>query len=415
MSGASMHLSEVEIARFLTARAAPWERQRVVRHLLAGCGVCSRKLVERAPDRLLDEAEENRQGRASRDPLRTRTIATALEQEARWRTDERKLASSLELLGRSPQSYDGATLRQIRGLDGPSLVEALLRRSFETRHRDPKVMLWLAYQAVSTIDSAGAYNPVFNLELRARAWGELANAYRINECLAEAEAALGQARTLLRQGKHDPRLLAHLGLQEALLRTTQRRLAEADELFSKIYRLYLEVGEEHLAGRTLLSRGIAFNYRSSHPASIKILQKAMLLLDPQRDPEFGLMGTQNLIDALVGSRAYRKAGELLLKSGLRQAFERDPIALLKIRWTEARLLVGIGTSRSAAKILTEVRNGFIDLGLEYHAALVDLDLLPCWLEAGKSQALRQTAKAAHGVLHGLGIHREAAKAQSYLA
>jgi hypothetical protein len=202
----SMHLSEVEIERFLTARAAPRERQRVVRHLLAGCGVCSRKLVEGAPGRLLDEAEESRRGRASRDSLRNRTVVTALDQEARWRPDDEKLKQSLELLGRSPQSYDSTTLRQIRGLDGPSLVEALLRRSFEMRHRDPKAMLWLAYQAVSTIDSAGAYGPVFHLELRARAWGELANAYRINDGLAEAETALAQARTLLREGKHAPQL-----------------------------------------------------------------------------------------------------------------------------------------------------------------------------------------------------------------
>lgn len=412
----SMHLSEGEIERFITGRAVPWERQRVVRHLLAGCGICSRKLVEHTPEPLLETAMEveGRRPKAAQDSLRDRTLAVVLRQEASWRTDERKLASSLERLGRSPQSYDGTTLRHIRGLNGPSLVEALLWCSFEMRHRDPKAMLRLAYQAVSTIDSAGACSPAFNLELRTRAWGELANAYRINEDLAEAETALGQARTLLRQVRHAPRLLAHLGLQEALLRTSQRRLVEADELFSKVYRLYLKMGEEHLAGRTLLSRGIALNYRSSHPASIKILQKAMFLLDPQRDPEFGLIGMQNLIDALIRSRAYGKAGELLLKSGLRQAFERDPIALLKIRWTEAQLLVGIGKFRSAAKILTEVRNGFIDLGLEYLAALVDLDLLPCWLEAGEAQALRQTAKAAHGVLHGLGIHREAAKAHPYL-
>ncbi len=387
----------------------------MVRHLLAGCGVCSRKLVERAPDRLLDEAEENRRGRASRDPLRTRTIATALEQEARWRTDERKLASSLELLGRSPQSYDGATLRQIRGLDGPSLVEALLRRSFEMRHRDPKATLWLAYKAVSTTDVLGGHDPVFSLDLRARAWGELANAYRLNDELAEADAALGRARALLRQGEPNLRLLAHLGLQEALLRTSQRRLVEAGELFSKVHRLYLRLGEEHLAGRTLISRGIALNYQGSLPASIKVLGEAMRLLDPQRDPELGLMGTQSLIDALIRSRSYRKAGELLLKSGLRQAFERDPIALLKIRWTEARLLGRVGKPRSAAEILTEVRNELLDLGQEYHAALVGLDSLPFWLATGRSQALRQTAQAAYGVLHALGIHQEAAKAQPYLA
>ena len=56
------HLSEGEIERFLKARAAPWERQRVVRHLLAGCGVCRRKVVEQAPGRLFDKAGERTAG-----------------------------------------------------------------------------------------------------------------------------------------------------------------------------------------------------------------------------------------------------------------------------------------------------------------------------------------------------------------
>lgn len=409
------HPSEEEIGRFLSSRLDPAGQQRVVRHLLAGCGICSRKLVEHAPEPWLDRAAEGRRRKAAQDSPRDRTLVAALRQEARWRTGERKLAHSLERLGQSLRSDENLTPRQVRVLHGPPLVEDLLRRSFEARHRDPRAMLWLAFNAVNATESVGAPGPAFDLDLRARAWGGLANAYRINDQLAEAEAALGRARALLRQGDPNPRLLAHLGLQEALLRTSQRRLVEAQELFGRVHRLYLRLGEEHLAGQTLISRGIALNYQGSFPASIKVLRKALLLLDPQRDPEFGLMGTQSLIDGLIRSQAYRKAGELLLKSGLRQAFERDPIVLLKIRWTEAQLLGGIGSSRSAAGILAGVRNDFLDLGQEYDAALVGLDSLPFWLATGSSQALRQTAKAAYEVLHALGIPQEAAKAQPYLA
>ncbi|HEY4589726.1 MAG TPA: hypothetical protein VII86_10895, partial [Thermoanaerobaculia bacterium] len=92
------HLREEEIERFLTDRSAPWEHQRVARHLLAGCGLCSRKLIDWAPDRLLDEAQESHRGRTSRDPLRSHAVAAALEQDSRWRLDDKKLEQSLEVL-----------------------------------------------------------------------------------------------------------------------------------------------------------------------------------------------------------------------------------------------------------------------------------------------------------------------------
>ncbi|HEY4561591.1 MAG TPA: hypothetical protein VIJ36_01350, partial [Thermoanaerobaculia bacterium] len=112
------HLTELEIERFLSARATPVEWRRVSRHLLSGCGVCSRKLVEWAPDRLLDQAQESRRGKASRDPLRDRTVAAALEQDSRWRPDQRKLERSLELLGSHPQGYDVLIFRQLQDLQG---------------------------------------------------------------------------------------------------------------------------------------------------------------------------------------------------------------------------------------------------------------------------------------------------------
>ncbi len=78
-----VHLSEGEIERFLKARTAREERQRVVRHLLAGCSLCRRRIAEKAPGLLLDETGERRRGKASRDPLRGATVGTALEQDSR--------------------------------------------------------------------------------------------------------------------------------------------------------------------------------------------------------------------------------------------------------------------------------------------------------------------------------------------
>src|SRR4051794_21275423 len=252
------HLSESEIARFLSARATPVEWRRVSRHLLAGCGVCSRKLIEWSPDRLLDEAQESRRGRTSRDPLRNHAGAAALDQDSRWRLNDKKLQQSLELLRTHPEGYDALTSRQIETLHRQALVEALLQKSWDVRFRDPRAMRWLAYSALKAAESLRPeeHPPLLRSDLHARIWAGLANAYRINDELAEAAGAFDRARTALRQGSGDPRLLAHIAGLEASLLIDQRRLIEAGEQLDRVYRLYRKLGDRHLAGRELISLGI---------------------------------------------------------------------------------------------------------------------------------------------------------------
>ena len=54
------HLTEEEIEKLLANRLQPADQKRIVRHLLAGCGLCSRKLVEGAPGLMLEKAAEDR-------------------------------------------------------------------------------------------------------------------------------------------------------------------------------------------------------------------------------------------------------------------------------------------------------------------------------------------------------------------
>jgi hypothetical protein len=94
------HLSDDEIEHFLTARLHPGTQQEVIRHLLAGCGGCSRKIAERVPGPLLEEVEEGRRRKTDPATPRVRAVASALRRDTLWRADDRKLARSLELLGR---------------------------------------------------------------------------------------------------------------------------------------------------------------------------------------------------------------------------------------------------------------------------------------------------------------------------
>ncbi|HEY4561590.1 MAG TPA: hypothetical protein VIJ36_01345 [Thermoanaerobaculia bacterium] len=410
------HLREEEIERFLADRSAPWEHQRVVRHLLAGCGVCSRKLVDWAPDRLLDEAQESHRGRTSRDPLRSHAVAAALEQDSRWRLDDKKLEQSLEVLRTHPEGYDGLTFRQIQALHGRPLVEALLQRSWEIRFGDPKAMRWLAYNAVKTAESLRPEElaPALILDLQARAWAELANAYKVNYELSEADGALTRAHVLRKRGSGDSGLLAHLAALEAYLRSIQGRLGEAYELLDRVYRLQLKLGNRHLAGESLIAKAATMDDAGTPHQGIPLMRRGLALLDPDRDPRLVRVGQHGLINLTARSGDYRKAGELLLKSGLRQAFAGAPLALAKIRWLEGKILDGIGKPAGAERVLLEVRSEFLDLGRLSEAAFIGLDLIQILLRRGKFRQVRELAHESYDTLRSLGILQEAARLRPYL-
>jgi hypothetical protein len=411
------HLRDEEIELFLAARLDPDRQKGVVRHLLAGCGRCSRKLVERAPERLLAQAEEAKRRKSSLPTEREQAIGSAIQQEAQWKPDERKIIRSLGLLDSNPRGYEGLTFSQAQGLHGVSLVEALLTQIWELRFRDPKSMRWLAYTTVKIAQSLKSEDaaPSVLCDLQARAWGELANACRINEDYGEAEAAFGKARDLLRRGSGDLRLLAWMASLEALLRETQRRLAEAEELRIRTYRLYLKLNDRHLAGRALISLGGSMEYIYGRSCEgVQLLRTGLSLIDSGREPQLELIGQHSLMTLLAVSGEYQEAGSLLLKSGLRKSFADLPLNLLKVRWLEGKILAGCESSARAERAFWEVRTHFLDMGREHVAALVGLDLLSSLLRQGKSREIRPVASAVYQTFQDLGIHQHAANARRYL-
>jgi tetratricopeptide (TPR) repeat protein len=391
------HPTEDELGRFLAARLDPAGKQRVVRHLLAGCGVCVRRIAALQAPGIL---------------LQARAPETALEQAAQD-DDERKLERSLKALSESPGDV-GAQPKE--PLQGRRWIEDLLRRSFSLRYSDAKGMERLAFQAVKAAESLRAeeYSSPTRCDLQALAWAELANSFKVNEEYPQAEAAFRRARDLLRRGSSDLALLAHLSELEASLRVHQRRLPLALELLSGSHWLYLKLGDLHRAGRVLMSKALPFYFEGNFQQSGLLYQQGLSLLDPERDPEMVLWGQQCLVTSYVRSGEYRKAGELLLKSNLRESFADNPIILLRIRWTEGILLAGLGKSSSAANALREVRTQFLERELPYNAAMVGLDLLPLGLQQGKFRETRETAKQAYATFRDLKIHQEAARAKPYL-
>ncbi|MES1210720.1 MAG: hypothetical protein ABUL63_00170, partial [Acidobacteriota bacterium] len=240
------------------------------------------------------------------------------------------------------------------------------------------------------------------------------NAYRINDELPEAERAMGIAEERWRQGTGNLFLLARVADLRASLLSTQRLFSDACELLGGIHRLYLKLGDSHLAGRALVSQGIYTDYGGEPHPAMKLLRKGLALLDRSRDPELVLSATENLLELMARCGEYREAARVLMESGLRQAFAGQPLNLMKLRWVEGQILAGLGKLDRAEAAFEEARDGLLEHDLGYRAAIAGLDLAAVWLERGKAAQVEELAKDMLATFRRLGIQREALLAVGYL-
>ncbi|HEX2224253.1 MAG TPA: hypothetical protein VHN15_08600, partial [Thermoanaerobaculia bacterium] len=144
--------------------------------------------------------------------------------------------------------------------------------------------------------------------------------------------------------------------------------------------------------------------------AVQSLQAGLALLDSGRDPQLTAVANQALLDAMVDCGEFCRAAELLLESGLRQAFSSDPLNLLRLRWVEGKILAGLGKLSRAEQVFEAVREEFREKGLEYDAALAGLDLAAVWLQEGRVSEVRSLAQGMLEIFRDLKVHREAVKA-----
>jgi tetratricopeptide (TPR) repeat protein len=356
-------LSDLEVTAFLAGELTAGDLKRVTRHLLAGCPNCQGRVTAAAPvpDKVYDACID----RARRKVRRL---------EPRLQRDKERLANGVALV--RERDWRGLTWSEL-GSFRMVHVEVLLELSFEERYRDPRKMLKLARKAqfaAEKKDHPARYGEPLFLDLRARVWAELGNAYRVNELFEQAEEALEKARSLAGQGTGDPMLAARIDDLEASLRKAQRRLDEAIRLHDRAFRAYMKIGERHLAGRTLLKKGISLELQQHPDEAIRTLKKALTLIDAGRDPKLHASAHHSALKTLVDAERYAEAGKLLLVSDLRRKFADDPLNLLRLRWIEAKILIGRERFGDAEIVLSEVRAGFLEHKLAYVAAMVGLDL-----------------------------------------
>lgn len=394
---------------------------RIVRHLLAGCSVCRKTLqdlgraVPTLP-RILEIPASGAEKEAERAASRynydwafaraQRALATFL---ARGRAPER-LPEVLEKLAALPESEQIRLFTRESDIADPEIVDHLLDRSHAVRFESPSKMLHFAHLAhlaaeACSPERAGGEKPL--ADLRAEGWRQLANALRVSGRLQEAEAAFASCLGQWEAGTRSPELRGHILCQLSSLRTFQRQFAAASEVADEAEEIFRQLGNSHLQGRALIGKAIPILYIGDVERAIEILHRAIPLIDRVEDPRLFLAAHHNLARCHIDLGQPEEALAIYYQARDLYRDHSDPLILLRATWQEGQLLREIGHLHNAEAALLRARQGFLEAGLAYEAALVSLDLAEVYKKAGLTDKLRRTVAEALPVFRALRVSREA--------
>lgn len=405
----SEHVTPDELWDALGSGLPPKRAQEAVRHLLRGCPECQTTIgAELFPPRA---------SHADRlPPALDAAYETALERVGdlachidRLPSDEREAFRKTHSLLRAGKSFLSLAGQGVR-VDSLGVCEALLARSWAVRFDNPQQMCHLASVAANVAEELDpeVYGEREVADLQARAWGELANASRVSDQLLEAEKAFGKAFDFLAKGTGDPRLKARLLDLQASLWGVQRHFRLALGALDVVANLYRELGEEHLAGRTLIKKAAYTFYDGDAEEALRLNAKGLAAIDREREPGLVTLAVKNDLAYLVELGRFAEANRLLFDNRARFV-EIGRVVALRVRWIEGRINYGRKRWASAEAAFREVAHGFeqADTDMSFHRALAGLELAATLMQQGRISEAEVEVIASHAVFSALQIHREA--------
>jgi tetratricopeptide (TPR) repeat protein len=415
---ASDHPTHEQLEKFMRADLTPMEMAFILRHLMTGCRACREVTgplwsLGEGEDSDLPPADES--ACAAYDAVIDRVVRRVQEEQGHLLEASQHAADLYAELMRHPPARQSLLVVNSARHRSRALCDFLLERSHEAGFQDPARALDLSRLALSMAQILDRDDPAgctgLHRNLQARAWAQLGNALRINSDHREAEAAFEHADSLLQdQGRNGLLDKARLLDFRASLRRDQRHYAEAFRLHDRVSAIYQRLGQWHLLGRTLAQKSTVCGEMGDHETEMGLLRRALDLLDPQAEPRMFLAARHNLIVALNQSGRHREAFALLFHTRPLYLQTGERMNLLRLRWLEGQVAVGLGRTEQAEVAFREVREAFVELGLAYDAALASLDLAGVYAVQGRVTDMRRLAQEMLAIFQSRSIHREAVAA-----
>jgi len=375
------------------------KRSELLRHLIRGCPECSSLLALHripAPPELSEEAYDE-------------VVARAVARASAIAKGGMGAVAILTSLLSGERSWSDLSSPEIASLRGLPRVRALLEAGRSLRHHDPQATLRFAKLARYAADrlSLKDFGAQAVADVRALAWAELGNAYRICDDLSRASRAINRAVYWSQRSSRSNLLLARVADLLASLLGAQRRFPEALQMLLLVYRTHAEAGRDHLAGRALFSAGNMAGWDGAPGQAILLMRAALDLLDHERDPVLIAQVLRGMITFLADLGHFRAARRLLWRCRLLLVEHGNALDLLRLRWLEGRIFAGLSDFPRAELAFQETRAGFAKHEQVYPAAMAGLDLAALWAQQGRLDEIQALAQEMIATFRALRIAREA--------
>jgi len=262
------------------------------------------RIGEEAPEGWAEES-----GRFRYEGMLERVFANAREVHATLAAERAAAGELLAELAGLPFERRRYLVRSDLRFRSWGLCDLLLHESGERRPDEPREAEELADLAVTLAEELrpAAVPQAVMENLRARAWGTLADARRSVGDFSGAEQAWACAEMRLARGTDDRLERARLLEILAALRSAQGRHDEAVRLLDRSLKTYRRTGQSHLLGRALLQKGSMRLSAGDPGAALAFLWQGLELADPEHDPRLVLEARVAIVTLLgqVTARARR--------------------------------------------------------------------------------------------------------------
>ena len=313
-----------------------------------------------------------------------------------------------ELRSHPPAARAGLISRHPR-FGRRALADLLIARSRERLFDHPPEAVELTRLAVAATErlDPGRTGAAQAHDAAARAWAYHANALRVDGDPAGAAAAFGRAAEHRRRGSGDRLLAARCAELEASLEKDQQRFERAHALLAQAIAVYRRDGLDERLGRALVKRGSILLFEGRWSAALRATLQALPLLRPERDPRTFGVAAHNAINCL-NHAGYSIAARALLDAvrGLHQRLG-DALSLLRLDWMAAEIDRELGLVARAERGLVAVREGFVERGMPYDAALVSLELAEIYARDRDPLKLERLAREMFPIFQSRALHRGA--------
>jgi tetratricopeptide (TPR) repeat protein len=236
------------------------------------------------------------------------------------------------------------------------------------------------------------------------AWAFVGNARCVANNLTGSEEAFARSRVLWHRGAPgDPGSLLDgtrlLGL-EASLHRAQRRFPESLALLDEAL-ARRPSGE--LKASILIKKAKTLEEMHDYATAVAVLREAEPLVDSALEPRLAVVLRANLANYLFHLGDGDEADRHLAEAQMLAAPLGNHLDFLRLRWLENRAAASRGKMVEATRAIAEIANEFAHCGMEYDAALVNIDLASLLLDHGRIAEAKQLASQSASIFHTKGV------------